>query len=593
MSPLVGIHELSKAFGTQTLFQGISFGIQQGDQIGLIGPNGSGKSTLLEIIAGIENPDSGHLSRRQGLRLGFATQAPEFAAEPLETILVKGLRGDPQDLQTRARILLGKVGFEDAQQNAATLSGGWKKRLDIARALMQEPDLMLFDEPTNHLDLEGIVWLENFLKRERLTYIVISHDRYFLENVTNKIIELNKCFPQGIFVSEGPLSTHMELKENFLEGQGQQERALANIVRDEIDWLRRSPKARTTKSTARIQRANELIGQLAEVRKRNKKDKVALDFSASERETRKLLVGKNLTKSLGDKLLFKGIDLTLSPGSCVGIVGANGTGKTTLLRLLAGQIAPDMGTLKVADDLKLVYFDQHREQIPPNVTLRRALSPLSDTVNYRGQSIHVNGWAKKFLFTPDRMELPIGCLSGGERARILIARLMLQPADILFLDEPTNDLDIPTLEVIEESIQEFTGAVVLISHDRCMMDRICTQFLGLGAGLEGEIFADFAQWEAASQKKSSRLELAKPTSPPSPKPSTQKKLTYKEQRELEGMEETIQKGEAEIQRLQILIESSSNDPQKALELYQALHAAQSHLDQLFARWEELESKRLG
>lgn len=592
MSPLVGIHDLSKAFGTQTLFQGISFGIQQGDQIGLIGPNGSGKSTLLEIIAGVENPDSGHLSRRQGLRLGFATQAPEFAAEPLETILVKGLRGDPLDLQTRARILLGKVGFEDAQQNASTLSGGWKKRLDIARALMQEPDLMLFDEPTNHLDLEGIVWLENFLKRERLTYIVISHDRYFLENVTNKIIELNKCFPQGIFVSEGPLSTHMELKENFLEGQGQQERALANIVRDEIDWLRRSPKARTTKSTARIQRANELIEQLAEVRKRNKKDKVALDFSASERETRKLLVGKNLTKSLGDKLLFKGIDLTLSPGSCVGIVGANGTGKTTLLRLLAGQIAPDMGTLKVADNLKLVYFDQHREQIPPNVTLRRALSPLSDTVNYRGQSIHVNGWAKKFLFTPDRMELPIGCLSGGERARILIARLMLQPADILFLDEPTNDLDIPTLEVIEESIQEFTGAVVLISHDRCMMDRICTQFLGLGAGLEGEIFADFAQWEAASQKKSSRLELAKPSSPP-PKPSTQKKLTYKEQRELEGMEATIQKGEAEIQRLQILIESSSNDPQKALELYQALHAAQSHLDRLFARWEELESKRLG
>ncbi|MDB6080805.1 MAG: tylosin resistance protein, partial [Chlamydiia bacterium] len=469
---LLGIQSLSKAHGTQELFEDISFTIAEGDRIGLLGPNGAGKSTLLKILMGLEKADYGSISRRQGLRVGYASQSPEFSSKTLEKVLTDQdlLHGDENERLTRARILLGKAQFTDFTQDASTLSGGWKKRLDIVRALMQEPDLLLLDEPTNHLDLEGIVWLEKLLMREKAGYVVVSHDRYFLENVANKIIELNKCYPQGLFISSGNMSSYRQHKEEFLLGQAEQERSLASVVRDEIEWLRKSPKARTTKSRSRIEKAHNLIEELSEVSKRNKISTVDLDFTASDRETRKLLSAKNLAKSLSDKELFKGIDLLLSPGSRLGIVGKNGTGKTTLLKILAGKITQDAGTIKYADNLKLVYFDQHREHIPPQATLKEALSPNGEMVNYRGQSIHVNGWARKFLFAPDRLTLPVSYLSGGERARILIARLMLEPADILFLDEPTNDLDIATLEVIEESLKEFPGAVVLISHDRCLMD---------------------------------------------------------------------------------------------------------------------------
>jgi ABC transport system ATP-binding/permease protein len=592
MSVLIGIHSLSKAYGTQVLFEDISFTITQGDRIGLIGPNGAGKSSLIKILMGLEQQDEGFISKRQGLRVGYASQAPVFPSTSLEDVLLQEVKqGDPIELQTRARILLGKAQFSDHTQNAAQLSGGWKKRLDIARALMQQPDLLLLDEPTNHLDLEGILWLEKFLQRERITYLVISHDRYFLENVSNKMIELNRCFPQGLFISEGNMSAYMEHKEAFLLGQAKQERSLANVVRDEIDWLRRSPKARTTKSRSRIQKAYELMEELSEVKQRNKQPTVDLEFSASERETRKLLAAKNLAKSLGEKQLFKGVDLVLSPGSRVGIVGKNGTGKTTLLKVLARMIPQDMGTIKYADDLRLVYFDQHREQIQGHLTLKEALSPTSDIVNYRGQPIHVNGWAKRFLFSPDRLALPVSCLSGGERARIQIAKLMLEPADILFLDEPTNDLDIPTLEVIEESLQEFAGAVVLISHDRCLMDRICTQILGLGCDNEQHLFADYNQWEIASQQTPPKKEAAsKPTNTRSEPPA--KKLTYKEQKELESMEQNILQAEKEIEACQQKLDDPNihSSPEKSLEAYHQLGEAQKKYEALFERWQSLEDK---
>lgn len=590
MSSLLGAHSLTKSYGTQVLFKNISFTLVQGDRIGLIGPNGAGKSTLLKILMESELPDAGNISRRQGLRVGYASQAPEFPALPLEELLMQEGHGNELERRTRARILLGKAQFADFYANASELSGGWKKRLDIARALMQEPDLLLLDEPTNHLDLEGILWLEKFLTREKISYVVISHDRYFLENVSNKIIELNKCFPQGLFVCEGAMGVYTERKEDFLRGQIETQRSLASTVRDEIDWLRQSPKARTTKAEARVNKAYELMEELSEIKQRNKSYKVEIDFNASERETRKLLVAKNLAKSLGGKTLFQGLDLVLSPGSRLGIVGKNGTGKTTLLKLLASHIPQDMGTIKYADDLKLVYFDQHREQLPPNVTLRRALSPTSDNVQYRGQSIHVNGWAKKFLFSPERMELPVHCLSGGERARILIARLMLEPADILFLDEPTNDLDISTLEVIEESLKEFAGAVVLISHDRCLMDRVCTSIIGLGNGDTPQFFADYGKWEQAQIQPAKKEAPAKPqlsTPPPQPK-----KLSYKEQKELEGMEKNIENQEGEIAALQQQLESPelATDPHKSLECYRLLAKAEQELQRLFERWQYLLDK---
>ncbi len=591
MTALLTLHDLSKSFGTEDLFEDISFTVSEGDKIGLLGPNGAGKSTLLKIIMNIEAADNGHISKRQGLIIGYASQSPEFPDASLEEILMREIpRGDPTDTLTKARILLGKAQFTDYTQSAAKLSGGWKKRLDIARSLMKDPDILLLDEPTNHLDLEGILWLEKFLVREKTAFVVVSHDRYFLDVVSNKIIEINKCYKTGLFISNGSMETYHTRKQEFLQSQLQYERGLASQARGEIAWLKKSPKARTIKSRSRIQRADDLISELSDVKARNKIKKIDIEVSASDRATKKLLVGKNLSKTLG-KELFKGIDIVLSPGTRLGIAGKNGTGKTTLLKILAGLIPLDTGTIKYADALKLVYFDQHRESVPDHVTLKRALAPNSDNVNYRGQLIHVNGWAKKFLFDEDRLEMPVKFLSGGERARILIAKLMLEPADILFLDEPTNDLDIDTLEVIEESLKEFSGAVVLISHDRCLMDNICTSILGLGMGNEDNYFADYDQWEqanAALQKKANeannqaKAQIRKA-------PVQQKKLSYQEQKELDGMDSSIIKAEDEILELQkkLALPQNQTDSKKLQELYVQLGIKEKTLEELFDRWQDL------
>lgn len=593
MTSLLGLHSLSKSYGSVRLFQDLTFSIFAGDRIGLIGPNGSGKSTLLKILMGLDVQDSGSITRRNGLIVGYASQDPQFPDMTIEEVLLEGIPALQLDeMQTRARILLGKAKFEDPNAKASKLSGGWKKRLDIIRACLKEPDILLLDEPTNHLDLEGILWLEEFLLRQKMGYMIISHDRYFLENVSNKIIELNRCYPEGVFVSDGNLTDFLNLKEQFLEGQAKREQSLRSVARGEVDWLRRSPKARTTKSVSRIKRANQLLDELSSVEKRNVTRQVAIEFSASERETRKLLVAKNLAKSYEDKVLFKGIDLVLSPGSRLGIMGKNGTGKTTLLKVLAGQSPATQGTRKCAQDLKLVYFDQHREPLASNLSLKEALCPVGEMVCYNGQYIHVNGWAKKFLFSPDRLTLPIGCLSGGERARILLAKLMLEPADILFLDEPTNDLDIPTLEVMEESLKEFPGALVLISHDRCLVDRVCTQILGLGSDTDAEFFADYAQWEEACLKKPTQQPKKEAAEKPKAVVATPKKLSYMEQKELSSIEAKIEAAEKELSTLekQSGDPSLQTDPQKSHELYALLGAAQKSVETLYERWQQLLNK---
>jgi ATP-binding cassette subfamily F protein uup len=560
---LLSAHSISKS----DVFQNISLTISAGDRLGIIGPNGAGKSTLIKILAGVDEPDEGHLTKKQTLKVGYASQSPEFPSMPIEQFLI----GKVPDLTTQARILLSKAEFTDFSADASLLSGGWKKRLDIVRSLMNEPDLLLLDEPTNHLDLEGILWLENFLNRLQIPYLVISHDRYFLERVTNRIIELNRCYPDGMLQCDGNIKDFLEHKEAFLVAQEERIRSLSNKVRGEIDWLRTSPKARTTKSEARIKEANRLINELAEVKQRAKVQSAGIEFSASDRETRKLIVAKNIAKHGGERQLFKHLDFTLSPGTRLGIIGKNGTGKTTLLKILAGLVQQDMGTLSYADDLHLVYFDQHRQQLDSSLTLKEALCPNGETVNYRGQSIHVNGWAKRFLFPPDRLMLPISCLSGGERARILIAKLMLEPADVLFLDEPTNDLDIPTLELIEESLSSFVGAVVLISHDRCLMERICNRVLVLEEG-QHNFYASYSQWE--NSLKPEKEKPVKKEAPPVRKESTVK-LSYKEKRELEMMEQTIQALEAEMEKK--LQEGA----------YQEVGQAQERLDSLYQRWQFL------
>ncbi|HEY2811347.1 MAG TPA: ABC-F family ATP-binding cassette domain-containing protein [Rhabdochlamydiaceae bacterium] len=572
------------------LFQDLSLSIFSGDRIGLIGPNGSGKSTLLKIFAGIEKADEGILSSRRDLRIGYVPQSCEFPDAPPKSILIKALENDLEipdyEKERLAETWLSKLGLKGTEPSAKFLSGGWKKRLSIAQELICCPELLLLDEPTNHLDLEGILWLEKFLSREAPTYLLVSHDRYFLQHATNRIIELDRAYPKGVFAIEGDYAHFLSLKEDFLAGQLEQERSLASKARRETEWLHQSPKARTSKSKSRVGQTHELLQDLSHIQERNRQKRADIDFSATERETRKLLVAKNLSKKVDNLTLFRHLDFTLSPGTRIGLMGPNGSGKTTLLRMLTGEIFPDQGTIKKADPLQIVYFDQHRAQLPNGISLRQALSPNGDFVFFRGQQVHVNGWCKRFLFSPDLLDMPISKLSGGERARISIAHLMLQPADLLLLDEPTNDLDIPTLETLEESLLDFPGAVVLITHDRYMLDRVCNTLLILGDPDRATLFADYSQWEASLkapllQEKSKESKQARSV----PKP----KLSYTEKKEYEEIEGKILKLEEEVRALNHQLEEP-NMAQNSLRLSEictAIALAETQIEQLYLRWQHL------
>ncbi|MFC2049434.1 ABC-F family ATP-binding cassette domain-containing protein [Chlamydiota bacterium] len=596
MSLFISVQNLAKSFGERTLFQELAVSVFQKDRIGLIGPNGSGKSTLLKIMAGIERADAGTISYKRGLKIGYVPQTCAFPAKKLSEILIDALAAEehlPDYEKGRlADVWLTKLEFQDKDVDATTLSGGWKKRLAFAEALITSPDLLLLDEPTNHLDLEGILWLEKFLLREVTTFLLVSHDRYFLQNVTSRVVEIDPTYPKGTFSISGSYQFFLEKKGEFLEGQLQQERALASKARKETEWLRSSPKARTTKAQSRIDHAEEVLSDLADVHKRNQKKRASISFDASERETRQLLIAHNLAKNVGPKNagqrpLFHNLDFVLSPGTRIGLMGPNGSGKTTLLRLLAGELVPDQGTLKRADMLQVVYFDQHRTLLPDEMRLRDALAPTGDFVLFRGQRVHVNGWCKRFLFSPTLLDMPLGKLSGGERARISIAHLMLQPADLLLLDEPTNDLDVATLETLEDSLLDFPGAVVLITHDRCMLDRVCTKLLALGDPEQTNFYADFAQWENATRKIAPPPEKKVKAAPPPPK------LTSSERSELRQIETKITQFEKEIQGLNALLEDSAlaQNSARLEEVCRAIGLAENQVEQLYLRWDELEKKQ--
>lgn len=595
MTLLIRCQELSKSFGSRRLFTDLSLSIFAGDRIGLIGPNGTGKSTLLKILAGVEYADSGEIAMNRGLKVGYVPQTSVFPDLKPEEVLFNALEGDKtlsdREKEALAQTWLNKFDFRERDTLSSLLSGGWKKRLSIARELISSPDLLLLDEPTNHLDLEGMLWLEKFLARASVTYLLVSHDRYFLQNAANKIIELDTSYPKGVFAIDGSYGNFLEKKEAFLEGQLETQRSLASKARRELDWLRRSPKARTTKSKSRVEDAHELLNELSEVKQRNRKQRAEIDFTASDRDTRKLLVAKNIGKKIGERTLFHHLDFTLSPGTRIALMGPNGSGKTTLLRLLADESSPDQGTIKRAEDLKVVYFDQHRTELPDTLTLREALSPNGDYVTYQGNPIHVNGWCKRFLFSPDVLDMRLAQLSGGERARIAIAHLMLQPADLLLLDEPTNDLDIPTLEILEESLLEFSGAVVLITHDRYMLDRVCNLFLSLGNPEQTDLYADYAQWEAATKEtfgvqkpKEKRVEVVA---------VPKQKLSYAEKKEYEEIEVKLAKLEAEIAKLNISLgdPAVSEAPSRLQEICTAVALRETQVEQLYLRFMELDQKR--
>jgi ATP-binding cassette subfamily F protein uup len=616
MPPILNAQGISKRFGAIPLFQDLSFTVADGDRIGLIGPNGAGKSTLLKVLAGDEDTDSGEVALRKRARIGYIRQESSFAPgltirDVLEAALASASVPEAER-EGRLRETGGRVGFPDTGAEAATLSGGWRKRLAIAEQMVSAPDVLLLDEPTNHLDLAGIAWLEETLKQAPFACVMVSHDRYFLENVASEMVELNRVYADGLLRVKGGYTRFLEGKSQYLEAQEKLQDALKNRVKIETEWLRRGPKARTTKSKARIDSANDLIGQLKEVNQRVSTSSAGIEFESSDRQTKRLVEFDHVQCVLGEgataKTIVDDLSFLITNGVRVGLVGPNGSGKTTLLRLLREEIQPTSGEIKKAAFLKTVYFSQTRE-LDEAVTLRRALAPDSDSVVYQGRVVHVASYAAKFLFTSEQLNQPVERLSGGERARVLIAKLMLEPADLLLLDEPTNDLDIQTLEILEESLLEYTGALVLVTHDRFMLDRVSTVVLGLDGKGGAERFGDYAQWEdwaraggktipgEAAPGSAGRGSNGTPSNGTSSSSSGndksgKKKLSYLEAREFASIEASVDNAEARLNAARDTLDDptvATNAEALTLALHE-MEKAQEDADTLYARWAELAEK---
>ncbi len=597
MGILLSCRHLSKSFGVRPLFEGLSFGLFEGERTGMIGPNGAGKSTILKILAGLEHADEGEVTARRGLRVAYMSQQDRFeGAEDGLTLdqaarrALEGLGLEDYEVDMRVEHWLERGGFPAPETRVDALSGGWRKRLAILSQVLREPDLLLLDEPTNHLDVEGVRWLEGFLSKVEFPFLVVTHDRRFLERVCNRIIEINKRYPEGHFSSAGNYSAFLEKREALFAEQETREDKLRNTVLGEIAWLRKGPKARTTKQQARIDRAGAMIGELGELEYRNAQGRAAdIDFTGSERKTKSLVRAVKVEMTRGGRKLFGPLSLSLGPGDRLGLLGGNGSGKSTLLGLLAGKLQPDAGEVKQADRLVVSTFDQHRDALDLDMSLKRALCSAGEHVEYKGARIHVYGWAARFLFRQDQLEKPLRVLSGGEQARVLIANLMREPADLLLLDEPTNDLDLQSLEVLENSLNDFPGAVVLVTHDRYLLDRVSKEILALDGQGGADFYADLGQWEDRMAERAS----GKAPEPKRPVAPAAGALTSKEAKELKVMEAAIHDAEQRTSKARAALE----DPAVAADAAE-LAKRQARLDEalkaeaaLFARWEELDARR--
>lgn len=599
MAILINAHRLSKAFTARSLFEGISFSIETGQRIGLIGPNGAGKSTLLKILAGKISTDDGTLSVQRGLRIGLLNQMPSFTdGATVHSTVMEGSR-DPYDWEeiARSQMLMSKLSLDDGDKPVADLSGGWKKRLALARELMRDPDLLLLDEPTNHLDVESIIWLEEFIAQARFATVVITHDRLFLQRISNQILELDRRHKDGILRVNGDYATYLELREHLLSAQEQRETKLRNTLRRETEWLRRGPQARLKKQQARIDKHEVLSQEVGELGERNQNVKVRMDFHSVEKSPKKLIEAKGIQKSYDGHQIVPPLDLLITPKSRIGLLGINGCGKSTLIRMLVGTEAPDTGTVTQSDALEISYFEQNRESLDPTLSVYNTICPLGDYVDFGSMKIHAKSYLTRFLFTYDQMDMPVGKLSGGEQSRLLIARLMLKRANVLILDEPTNDLDMATLDVLQDVLSDFNGAVILVTHDRYFLDQVTNQILAFGTGPRGrkiiERFADLSQWERWHEEQSSQVQSAPAplAAAPSAVKKAKKKLSFNDQRELDGMEAKIQGLEKQLseltstsQTIEVIANSS-----RLIELTQKMSQAQAEIDRLYARWTELDS----
>lgn len=597
MNHIFSLKNISKTYGDDTLFQELSIDFKINEQLGLIGMNGSGKSTLLKLIAGQIQPDTGEVMTKTGLRFIYLPQEDQFDPDlTVEQILydsIKAVSLDDKERHKRVQRSLGKGGFAETAMMSKHLSGGWKKRLAITRALCGKPDILLLDEPTNHLDINGILWLEDILKTARFSFIVISHDRTFLENTCLNIMEIGRYYAPGYFKIQGQYKKFEQERQKFLIAQQKKQASLSSKMRREDEWLKQGAKARSTKAKYRIEQARELKTELMALKSRTQTTAtVNIDFHATGRQTKALLRAYNLKKTINGKPLFSDITFEIGPGFCLGVVGENGSGKSTFLSILEKKILPDEGKIEWAQDLKIAVFDQTRSTLNLKSTLKQALNPGGgDSVNYKGRSIHIVTWAKRFLFMPDQLDMPVKSLSGGEKARIIIANIMLTPCDILLLDEPTNDLDILSLEVLEDSIRQFPGAVIIVSHDRYLMDAVCHRILYFDPAAEAKFFKDFQQimtYRKTLVEKPKKVQRTKEK-----KQQTPMGFSYKDKYELDHIEEKILSAEEDVDGLTMKIQDPEivRQPERMGHYCSLLKQTQEQVQTLYDRWEVLETKK--
>jgi ATP-binding cassette subfamily F protein uup len=608
MAILISTQNLAKSFAGKTLFKNLSFGINEGDKAALVGPNGAGKSTLMKILMGIVEPDNGQVIKKKSLKIGYLDQKPEFkATDTLFSVLADQLEHPDEELGAIYE-WLGKMDLLQFDENslATSLSGGWQKRLALARELIKGPELLMLDEPTNHLDISSILWLEEFLVSQNVTVFMITHDRLFLQRTCTKVYDLDPHLKQGLLVSEGDYVQYLENKEQLRAQQQSTQEKMTNTFKRETEWLRRGAKARQTKQKARIERAGDLKEDLQDLSAMNRQKIVGIDFGESGRQPKKLIELKNVFKSFGSQNILKDFSYIISPNTRLGLIGDNGVGKSTLVKLITGVETPDSGTITQGDAVTVSYFEQNKQTLDPSKSLLRNIASEGDYVDFQGKFIYAKSYLQRFLFHTEQMDLPVAQLSGGEQSRLRIAQMMLTTSSVLILDEPTNDLDIETLAVLEESLKDYNGAVILITHDRYFMDQVATEIMAMNKDENDQRhiqkFADYLQWE-------SWFENNKDKKPEKPAPvatkievvetptkmEKKKKVSFKDKTDWENIEKEIAELEQRLESLKHQISDSQNasNPKKLLELTNELASAEALLEAKFERWAELDALMKG
>ncbi|MGE6919947.1 ATP-binding cassette domain-containing protein [Achromobacter kerstersii] len=604
LATLITLTDIQLAYGHHPLLDHADFAIQAGERIGLIGRNGAGKSSLLRLLDGRTLPDDGDIARNSGLRVATVEQEPELDENATVFDVVCNVEGDHEDWQrpSRVRSMLEKLGLP-ADAQIAGLSGGTRKRVALARALVEEPDLLLLDEPTNHLDFDGIAWLEDMLRSWRGAAVIITHDRRFLDAVTTRIVELDR----GRLLSfPGNFSQWQERKAQWLESERLEQARFDKLLAQEEVWIRKGVEARRTRNEGRVRRLESLRVQRAERRERI--GDVSLALAEGQRSGKLVAELEHVGKTFGDKVVVDDYTTTILRGDRIGIIGPNGAGKTTLLKLILGEMQPDTGTTRLGTNVAVAYFDQMRAQLDENASLVDIISPGSEWVEIGGTRKHVMTYLGDFLFSPARAGSPVRSLSGGERARLLLARLFARPANVLVLDEPTNDLDIETLELLEELLQEYAGTVLLVSHDRAFLNNVVTQTIAYeGNGHWRDYVGGYDEWVAQRPAPAAPAEDADVAAKPAddsaarakvarPKPAKATKMNAWDLRELEGLPDAIAALEAQQAELAGKLADGSlyrDAPAEVERINGELAKLESELEEKFTRWELLEARRDG